>query len=109
MADATVHVLRGCHRAAAFDALAGYLDPSVISGWGREKRAELILEFILVQTGWSGEPTWNSLRGPALRLDGRRPDPRWGDVCARLGGAPPPIDGLASELVRRLAGDPSPR
>lgn len=107
MAGGAVTVLLGCDPAAAFDALADHLRPSAIGSWGEAKRAELILEFLLYQVGWSQDSTWNALREQALRLDGRRPDPRWVDVCARLLAAPPPIDELARELGRRL-GAPSP-
>ncbi len=71
----------------AFDDLAHYLDESEILGWFGNRRAELILEMLLYQTGWTEHSSWNSVRERELGQLGTRPDRRWVGVCLRLGSA----------------------
>ena len=42
----------------AFESLAGYLERDAMVGWFGEERAELVLQMLLFQTGWTEYSTW---------------------------------------------------
>lgn len=93
----------------AFDDLARYFDESELLGWFGNKRAELILEMLLYQSGWTECSTWNSLRERQLRQLGSRPDRRWMDVCSRVSSDSVRLMSLATALRDRISGNRSPR
>ncbi len=93
----------------AFDDLARYFDESALRGWFGTKRAEIILEMLLYQTGWTEYSTWNSLREKELHESGARPDRRWVGVCSRVRGDSSRLNRLAAALEERLSEDPEER
>jgi hypothetical protein len=90
----------------AFDELAHYFDASQLVGWFGTRRAELILEMLLYQTGWTTYSTWNSVRERELRQLGTRPDRRWLDVCSRVKTESARLERLATALRERVAPGP---
>ena len=76
LAAAAFTVVLGSDPSRAFDDLARYFDESETLGWFGSRRAELILEMLLYQTGWTMHSTWNSLRSRKLEQLGTRPDRR---------------------------------
>jgi hypothetical protein len=105
LAGAAFTVLLGSDPGDAFDALARHFEDRELVGWFGKTRAELILELLLYQTGWTEYSTWNSLRERALRRLYTDPDRRWMDVCRRVHSDSPRLMLLAAAL--REATDPT--
>ena len=107
LAEAAFAVVLRSDPSKALDDLARYFDESETLGWFGSKRAELILEMLLYQSGWTEYSTWNSLRERELRQLGMRPDRRWMDVCSRVRSDSPRLMSLATALRKRIFGNPT--
>lgn len=101
LAGAAFVVLHNSAPDAAFDRLAPFFDDANLVDWMGHKRAELILEMLAYQSGYSEDSTWNALRERQLRERALRPDPRWADLCARVHHDTLPTTRRDSDVVRR--------
>lgn len=105
LAAAAFQCVRDLPPKEAFDALSSFVATARSGDWFETRRAELLLEMLLYQTGWSECSTWNASRETELRLQRKRPDQRWLDVCRHVPLAPPGserLHDLAKQLGERL-------
>jgi hypothetical protein len=109
LADAAFTVVLHGEPSKVFDDLAHYFDESEILGWFGNKRAELVLEMLLYQSGWTEYSTWNSLRERELRQLVTRPDRRWMEVCSLIRSEHARLMRLATALGERLLNGPGER
>ncbi len=98
LAAAAFTAVLGSEPRDAFEALSPHFESVQVVGWFGAKRAELILEMLAYQAGWVGESTWNSVRRRRLNEAGTSPDPRWAQVCARVGWESPDLSQLTANL-----------
>ena len=107
LAGAAFIAVLGSDAREAYDALGQYLEESQTIAWFGQRRAALIVEMLLYQTGWSMYSTWNSLREQEIQESGTRPDPRWAAVCSRVKRDRSELSGLAAALAERLSAAPT--
>ena len=107
LAEAACTVVLRDDSSKAFDDLAQYFDESKLAGWFGGKRAELILEMLLYQSGWTECSTWNSLRERALRQLDTRPDRRWRELCTSIRSDSARLEYLAGVLRERISAESS--